>query len=98
MSISPINAQSTQLRAIAALRKNAATTPGASSAPAAPRQADSVELSDAARALTSASQAVSDAPDVREDRVAALKAQIACGNYSVDSSTLARAMVRSKLS
>jgi negative regulator of flagellin synthesis FlgM len=93
MSISQINAQSTQLRAIAALRKNAATTQ-TSNVPAAPRQSDSVELSDAARALTSANQAAANAPDVRADRVAALKASIASGTYSVDSATLARAMVR----
>jgi negative regulator of flagellin synthesis FlgM len=93
MSISQINAQSMQLRAIAALRQTAATAPN-SAANATPRPADSVELSDTARALTSANQAVAQAADVREDRVAAIKAALASGTYSVDSRTLAQAMVR----
>jgi negative regulator of flagellin synthesis FlgM len=97
MSISQINAQNTQLRAIAALRKNAATTQ-ASNVSAAPQQSDSVELSEAARALTSANQAVANAPAVREERVAALKASIASGAYSVDSRTLAKAMLRDGVS
>jgi flagellar biosynthesis anti-sigma factor FlgM len=96
MSISQINAQNTQLRAIAALRKNAATTQAAN-VPAAAPQSDSVELSDAARALTSANQAVANAPDIRADRVAAIKTSLANGTYSVDSSTLAKAMLRTGL-
>jgi negative regulator of flagellin synthesis FlgM len=96
MSISQINAQSTQLRAIVALRKTAATSP-ASEVSAAPRKADSVELSDAARAMTRASQAVANAPDVREDRVAAIKASLADGTYSVDSRALAQKMARGGL-
>jgi negative regulator of flagellin synthesis FlgM len=93
MSISQINAQSLQLRAIAAARNTAATTSPASVS-AAPRQADSVELSETARALTTATQSVAGAADVRQDRVAAIKAAIANGTYSVDSRTLARSMVR----
>lgn len=92
MSISQISTQSQQLRAIAALRNSAAAN--LSGAPAAPRQADAVELSETARALSSATQAVGDAADIREDRVAAIKAAIANGTYSVDSRTLARSMVR----
>lgn len=93
MSISQINAQSMQLRAVAALRHTAATR-ASSAVSAAQRQADTVELSDTARALSSAAQSVSAASDVREDRVAAIKAAIANGTYSVDSRTLARSMVR----
>jgi negative regulator of flagellin synthesis FlgM len=93
MSISQINTQTTQIRAIAALRKTAATT-RASDLSAVPRKADSVEISDAARALTSASRAVAAAPDVREDRVAAIKASLADGTYSVDSRVLAQKMAR----
>jgi negative regulator of flagellin synthesis FlgM len=91
MSISQINAQSMQLRAIAALRQTAATAP---SSPTTLRPADSVELSDTARALANASQTVAQASEVREDRVAAIKAALANGTYSVDSRTLAQAMVR----
>jgi negative regulator of flagellin synthesis FlgM len=93
MSISQINAQSTQLRAIAALRNTAAATP-TSAVGAPPRQADSVQLSDTARALGAATQSVAGASEVREDRIAAIKAAIANGTYSVNSSTLAKAMVR----
>lgn len=93
MSISSINAQSTQLRAIAALR-NSAVTNSSSAATAAPRQADSVQLSDTAKALSSAAQAVNSSSEVREDRVAAIKAALANGTYTVDSRQLAQAMVR----
>jgi negative regulator of flagellin synthesis FlgM len=93
MSISSINAQSTQLRAIAALR-NSAVTNSSRAATAAPRQADAVVLSDTAKALSSATNTVNAASDVREDRVAAIKAALANGTYKVDSRQLAQAMVR----
>ena len=93
MSISHVNAQSINLRAIAALRSNAAASQAAASSGVA-RQADSVSLSDSAHALSSAARAISEASDVREDRVAALKAAIASGTYSVDSKSLARNMLR----
>jgi negative regulator of flagellin synthesis FlgM len=93
MSISQINSQSLQLRAIAALRQTAATAP-TSTPTTAPRPADSVELSDTGRALANATQAVAQTSDVREDRVAAIKAALASGTYSVDSRALAQAMVR----
>jgi len=80
-------------RAIAALR-NAAATTSTSAATAAPRQADAVQLSDTARALSSATQTVNGASDVREDRIAAIKASLANGTYRVDSRQLAQAMVR----
>ena len=65
----------------------------AATAPSPPRQADSVSLSDEARALAAANKAVAAAPDVREDRIQALKAAIADGTYKVDSRKLARAML-----
>jgi negative regulator of flagellin synthesis FlgM len=92
MSISSINAQSTQLRAIAALRNSAVTN--SSCAATAARQADAVVLSDTAKALSSATNTVNAASDVREDRVAAIKAALANGTYKVDSRQLAQAMVR----
>ena len=94
MPISQVNSATTM--AVAALRRNAALSNTASTS-AAPRQADSVTLSDSARALASASKSVASAWDVREDRVAALKAAIASGTYSVDSRTLAQSMVKSAL-
>jgi negative regulator of flagellin synthesis FlgM len=93
MSISQVNAQSVNLRAIAALRSNSAASTDVSGS-AVVRQADSVSLSETARAMSSARASVSAAPAVREDKVAALKAAIANGTYSVDSRSLARSMLR----
>ena len=90
MAISKVSAQE-QLRALAALRSNAAT---ASTTAATTRQPDAVSISDAARSMASARAAVSAAPDVREDRISALKAAIADGSYTVDSRTLARSMAK----
>ena len=94
-TISQLNGQG-RLRAAmaaAALRKNAAvsglTTPGAA------RQPDAVTISDSARSIAAATKAVADAPDVREDRVSALKAAIAAGTYTVDSRRLASKLVNS---
>jgi negative regulator of flagellin synthesis FlgM len=97
MSVSQINAQQASVRAaaaVAAFRGSAAT---AVSAPGTTRQPDAVNLSDAARALSAATRSVSDASDVRTDKVAALKAAIANGTYQVDSKQLARAMVKTLL-
>jgi negative regulator of flagellin synthesis FlgM len=92
MSISQINSQSMNLRAVAALRANAASANTPASAPVA-RQADSISLSDTARAMSTARSSVAGAADVREDRIAALKADIANGSYSVDSRSLAQDML-----
>jgi negative regulator of flagellin synthesis FlgM len=90
--ISQLNGQE-RLRAMiaaAALRNNA-PPPG----PAAARQPDGLTLSDKARSIVAATQAVTDAPDVREDRVRAVKAAIAAGTYSVDSRHLATKLLTS---
>ena len=50
---------------------------------------DSVEISEFGRDLQIAKQAVSQAEDVREDRVQELKAQMANGTYNVPMSALA---------
>jgi negative regulator of flagellin synthesis FlgM len=64
-----------------------------SSARGAGRQ-DSVSLSDNARALASAREAVQHAPDVREQKVAAIKQRVEDGTYSVPSHMLARKMLK----
>lgn len=92
MSISQLNAND-RLRAAqaaAALRTSAAY---ATPAKAPTRQPDAVSLSESALALSSAQKAVAMSPEVREDRVAAIKAALADGTYSVNSRVLARAMV-----
>jgi negative regulator of flagellin synthesis FlgM len=93
MSISNVNLND-RLRAALAVQRSAGAYPSGPAAPA--RQADSVSLSDSARALSAAHKSVASAPDVREDRVQALKAAIADGTYTVDSRQLARA-IASKL-
>jgi flagellar biosynthesis anti-sigma factor FlgM len=93
MSLSPVNAQNPQPHAVAALRKVAYSN-SASGVAQPRREADSVELSETARSLTSATKTVARGAEVRVDRIAAIKAAIASGTYSVDSGTLARAMIR----
>lgn len=58
---------------------------------------DTVSLSDRAQELKAAMKAVQQAPDVREDRVAALRQQIADGSYGVPSDVLARDILRGGL-
>ena len=54
---------------------------------------DTVEISSAAKTFGSALQAVAGASDVREDRVAALKAAVANGTYSVSARDIAEKLV-----
>ena len=93
MSISQLNAhdRTRALQAAAAMRSG-----GAYAAPAkAPtRQPDAVSLSESALALRSASSAVAAAPEVRADRVEAIKAALANGTYTVDARQLAAAMLK----
>jgi negative regulator of flagellin synthesis FlgM len=51
------------------------------------------ELSAKGREMAQAKAAASDAPDVREEKIAELKRRIAAGNYSVDSNAVADRMV-----
>jgi negative regulator of flagellin synthesis FlgM len=54
---------------------------------------DSVTLSQGARTLAQARATVAQAPDVREDRVADIRHQIATGTYQVSAHVLARKML-----
>lgn len=56
-----------------------------------------IEFSDNAKILMEAIEAVKNAPDVRLDKIAELKAMIAEGNYKVDSATLADKMLRAHI-
>lgn len=56
---------------------------------AAYRSADQLQLSTAGRDFQIAKSAVAAVPDVREDRVAAIKAKIDNGTYQVDTSAFA---------
>ena len=55
--------------------------------------AANAEVSDRAREMATARAAAADAPDVREDKIAELKARIASGKYSVDPHAVADRMV-----
>jgi negative regulator of flagellin synthesis FlgM len=57
------------------------------------RAADEVTLSDNARQMAAAQDAVKAAPDVRQDKVDAIKQQIDSGTYQVSARVLARKMV-----
>jgi negative regulator of flagellin synthesis FlgM len=78
--------------AVAALRSNAAIAKPAVSPSG--RQPDGVSISAEARSLSAARKSTAEAPAVREDRIAAIKAAIADGTYAVDSRELATSLVR----
>src|SRR6266567_1484353 len=57
------------------------------------KRADSVTLSDGARSLAAARDAVKAAPDVRDDKVSEIKQQVTDGTYKVSAKVLARKML-----
>jgi len=59
--------------------------------------ADNVELSSRAREVQQAAALAKAAPDVRAERVAALKQQVASGKYQVDSMEVATKVVMDAL-
>lgn len=67
-------------------------TPGSGSSAGA--GADSVHITDSARALAALSQAVQTAPEVDAGRVATLQQAIANGSYSIDSERIAARMLQ----
>lgn len=70
-----------------------ARTKGAQANAAAP-QGDRVSLSPNALLHTAAHAEAGRAPEVRQDKVEALKEQVASGNYSVDSRKIAEKLLR----
>jgi negative regulator of flagellin synthesis FlgM len=58
---------------------------------------DSVELSQNARELQKARQALQDVPDIRQDKVAALKLQIESGAYELRADKIAANMIKESL-
>lgn len=59
---------------------------------------DKVSLSPQARELIKAQQALANLPDIREDKVAAIKARIDEGRYHIDSEGIAAKMIQEDLS
>ncbi len=60
------------------------------------KSADSVTLSDGAKTLAVAREAVKAAPDVRDDKVSEIKQQVTDGTYKVSAKVLARKMLDSQ--
>jgi negative regulator of flagellin synthesis FlgM len=85
------------LRNIVDISKNTAAQSPAQKSPAA-KPGDRVSLSPQARELMKAQQALANLPDVREDKVAELKARIDEGRYHIDSEGIAKKMIREGLS
>lgn len=56
---------------------------------------DALQLSQTGKDMQVAKQAVKDAPDVREDKINQIKAQLASGTYSVTGKELADKLVNS---
>jgi flagellar biosynthesis anti-sigma factor FlgM len=56
-------------------------------------KADSVTLSDSAKSLAAAREAVQAAPEVRDEKIAQIKQRVEDGTYHVSSSVLARKIV-----
>ncbi len=57
------------------------------------RSSDQLQLSTTGRDFQTAKSAVAAAPDVREDRIAAIKAKIDNGTYQVDTSAFAEKLL-----
>ena len=55
---------------------------------------DGVEISSIGRDIQTAKKAVNEASDIREDKVAALKAQIANGTYNVSAESFADKLMK----
>lgn len=60
-------------------------------------KADTVVLSDTAKAVQEAQTQLESIPDVREDKVAELKEQIDNGTYEIDAEKIADKMLRDSL-
>ncbi len=54
---------------------------------------DSVEATNASRLFSEALQAVREAPEVRTDKVEAIRSQIEAGTYTVDAAAIAARMM-----
>jgi negative regulator of flagellin synthesis FlgM len=50
---------------------------------------DKLEISQAAKSYNTAKSAVNNAPDVREDKIALIKSQLAAGTYNISSEAVA---------
>ena len=56
---------------------------------------DKIEISQVGKDMTVAKKAISEAPDLREDKVKAIKEQMEAGTYSVSSEAIADKLINS---
>ena len=56
---------------------------------------DKIEISQVGKDMTVAKKAISEAPDIREDKVKAIKEQMEAGTYSVSSEAIADKLINS---
>ena len=56
---------------------------------------DKIEISQVGKDMTVAKKAISEAPDLREDKVKAIKVQMEAGTYSVSSEAIADKLINS---
>ncbi|MBQ4282955.1 MAG: flagellar biosynthesis anti-sigma factor FlgM [Lachnospira sp.] len=56
-------------------------------------QADRIEFSDVAKTYQTAKTAVNNASDIREDKIAQIKAMMAAGTYNISSEAVAEKIV-----
>jgi len=81
----------TYVKQVAQVQK---TAPAAQQETPPHAKGDTVELSEEAKALNRMEKALADIPDVREDKVAAIKQQLNQGTYRVDGQKIAVNMMK----
>lgn len=85
----------TQARLTGATHANQAASRAAANAPAPARESgDRVSLSPEAKLRTEAFSTAMSAPEVRAEKVAALKARVESGEYQVDSAAVAAKLLQ----
>jgi len=89
--IDPDKISRTQRKIVAPAETSAPSSveAGAVSAPGAAGQADQVVLSQRAVEIQRAKEALSRIPEIRQNKVAALKKRIQDGNFQIDTATIA---------
>ena len=94
MSVDPIGSQAARAYELQQLQRRGLKSQSVPASPHVVEPQDEVILSEEALSRTAAEKAVTEASDVREERVAELKARIAGGKYVVDPRTLAEDILR----
>ncbi len=94
IKVDPYRAQQFERNAETREAGKAANAQGQAQTQATAAQADRVSLSPEARLQAAAMQAASNAPDMRADKVAELKAKVESGEYRPDSRNIAAKLLQ----